>query len=42
MSHLQELASIIDGLDTEGPNYQDIRAAKRLIHDLIKAEEARS
>lgn len=42
MSHLKELASIIEGLDDEGPNYQDIRNAKRLIHDLIKAEEAQS
>lgn len=40
MSKLQELARIIDSLDDEGPDYQNKRNAKRLIHDLIKAEEA--
>lgn len=39
MTKLQELARTIDGLDEDGPNYREVKAAKRMVHDLI-AEEA--
>lgn len=37
---LRELASIVDGLDEDHHDYREVRAAKRLIHDLLKDEEA--
>jgi hypothetical protein len=40
MSKLQELVALVDGFDEDHHDYREVRAAKRLIHDLIKAEEA--
>jgi hypothetical protein len=37
---LRELASIVDGLDEDHHDYREVRAAKRLIHDLLKDAEA--
>ena len=37
---LQELASLVEGFDEDHHDYREVRAAKRLIHDLLKDEEA--
>ena len=42
MSKLQELATIVESLDEDHHDFREVRAAKRLIHDLIKAEEGQS
>jgi hypothetical protein len=46
MSKLQELVALVDGFDEDHHDYREVRAAKRLIHDLIhdliKAEEAKA
>ena len=36
---LRELAGIVDGLDEDHHDYREVRAAKRLIHDLLKDAE---
>lgn len=41
MTKLQLLARTIDGLDEEGPDYREVKAAKRLVHDLIAEEGAK-
>jgi len=40
LNPLQELASLVEGFDEDHHDYREVRAAKRLIHDLIKADEA--
>jgi len=40
MTKLQELARTIDGLDEDGPNWREAKAAKRLVRELIAAEAA--
>lgn len=37
---LQELAALVEGFDEDHHDYREVRAAKRLIHDLIKEAEA--
>lgn len=37
---LQELARLVEGFDEDHHDYREVRAAKRLIHDLLKDEEA--
>lgn len=37
---LQELATLVEGFDEDHHDYREVRAAKRLVHDLIKANEA--
>lgn len=37
---LEELATLVEGFDEDHHDYREVRAAKRLIHDLIKAAEA--
>ena len=37
---LQELATLVDSFDEDHHDYREVRAAKRLVHDLIKANEA--
>jgi len=37
---LEELAILVEGFDEDQYNYREVRAAKRLIRDLIKADEA--
>ena len=39
MTLLQELILNIDGLDADGPNYLEIRAIKRIAHNLQKVAE---
>ena len=39
---LRELAKLVDGLDEDDHDYREVRAAKRLIHDLLKDAEDHS
>jgi hypothetical protein len=38
MSKLHELAALLDGLEEEGANWRDLRAAKKLVHELMATE----
>jgi len=37
---LRELATLVDGLDEDHHDYREVRAAKRLIHNLLKDAES--
>jgi len=39
MTILDELIILIDGLDEDAGNYQDVRAIKRMAHNLQKIAE---
>jgi hypothetical protein len=34
VTKLQQLKTIIDGLDDKGPDYLAVREAKKLVHDM--------
>lgn len=39
MTILDELVTLIDGLDTEGHDHQNVKTIKRLVHNLQKITE---
>ena len=39
MTILQELITLVDGLDEDGHDYLDVRAIKRMTHNLQKIAE---
>ena len=39
MTIIDELITLIDNLDDEGPNYLEIRTIKRMAHNLAKIQE---
>ena len=39
MTILDELITLIDGLDEDGHDYHDVRAIKRIAHNLAKIRE---
>ena len=39
---LRELASLVEGFDEDHHDYREVRAAKRLIHDLLKEAETQA
>jgi len=39
MTIIDELITLVDNLDDSGPNYMDIRAIKRITHNLAKIQE---
>ena len=39
MTIIDELITLVDSLEDDGPNYMDIRAIKRITHNLAKIQE---
>lgn len=39
MTIIDELITLVDNLDDSGPNYMDVRAIKRIAHNLAKIAE---
>lgn len=39
MTLLDELTTLVDNLDADGPDYLNVRAIKRIVHNLAKNAE---